>query len=42
MPKLVTVVNPGNPSGAYIPPPILQVCSRVLVCVCQDLDVGMV
>jgi histidinol-phosphate/aromatic aminotransferase/cobyric acid decarboxylase-like protein len=25
VPKLVTVVNPGNPSGAYIPLPILQV-----------------
>ncbi|XP_072964857.1 aromatic aminotransferase ISS1 isoform X2 [Typha angustifolia] len=24
VPKLVTVVNPGNPSGAYIPKPILQ------------------
>lgn len=24
VPKLVTVVNPGNPSGAYIPVPLLQ------------------
>ncbi|KAG0500523.1 hypothetical protein HPP92_000595 [Vanilla planifolia] len=32
VPKLVTVVNPGNPSGSYIPPPLLQkiadVCKR--------------
>lgn len=24
-PKLVTVVNPGNPSGTYIPEPLLKV-----------------
>ncbi|KAK1298872.1 hypothetical protein QJS10_CPB14g01142 [Acorus calamus] len=24
IPKLVTVVNPGNPSGIYIPEPLLQ------------------
>ncbi|KAL0905786.1 hypothetical protein M5K25_024224 [Dendrobium thyrsiflorum] len=24
VPKLVTVVNPGNPTGSYIPPPLLQ------------------
>uniref|UniRef100_A0A453E9T2 Aminotransferase class I/classII large domain-containing protein n=2 Tax=Aegilops tauschii subsp. strangulata TaxID=200361 RepID=A0A453E9T2_AEGTS len=27
IPKLVTVVNPGNPSGAFIPKPMLQVNS---------------
>jgi len=25
-PKLVTVVNPGNPTGTYIPEPLLKVC----------------
>lgn len=27
IPKLVTVVNPGNPSGAFIPRPMLEVIS---------------
>lgn len=27
IPKLVTVVNPGNPSGAFIPRPMLEVSS---------------
>lgn len=28
VPKLVTVVNPGNPSGVFVPKPLLQVsCS---------------
>jgi katanin p60 ATPase-containing subunit A1 len=25
VPKLVTVVNPGNPTGTYVPEPLLQV-----------------
>jgi histidinol-phosphate/aromatic aminotransferase/cobyric acid decarboxylase-like protein len=25
VPKLVTVVNPGNPTGTYIPEPLLKV-----------------
>lgn len=29
VPKLVTVVNPGNPSGAYIPEPLLQRISEL-------------
>ena len=33
-PKLVTVVNPGNPSGTYIPDPLLKVSlPSVFVCV---------
>jgi histidinol-phosphate/aromatic aminotransferase/cobyric acid decarboxylase-like protein len=31
IPKLVTVVNPGNPSGAFIPKPMLQVISLSLL-----------
>lgn len=34
VPKLVTVVNPGNPSGAYIPLPTLQVHPCLILCVC--------
>ncbi|MBA0658577.1 hypothetical protein Goklo_010774, partial [Gossypium klotzschianum] len=37
VPKLVTVVNPGNPSGTYIPEPLLKVShllSTHCVCVC--------
>ncbi|CAO2181118.1 unnamed protein product [Urochloa humidicola] len=31
VPKLVTVVNPGNPSGAFIPRPMLEIFAKVLV-----------
>lgn len=31
-PKLVTVVNPGNPSGTYIPEPLLKVFVQSLYC----------
>ncbi|KAG8045868.1 hypothetical protein GUJ93_ZPchr0008g13123 [Zizania palustris] len=31
IPKLVNVVNPGNPSGAFIPKPMLQICAEMLV-----------
>lgn len=27
VPKVVSVVNPGNPSGTYVPEMLLQVCS---------------
>lgn len=30
MPKLVNVVNPGNPSGTYIPEPLLKVRHSLL------------
>lgn len=31
-PKLVTVVNPGNPSGTYIPEPLLKVLCPSYIC----------
>ncbi|RVW77613.1 Aromatic aminotransferase ISS1 [Vitis vinifera] len=31
-PKVVTVVNPGNPSGTYIPEPLLKVCRSLQKC----------
>jgi histidinol-phosphate/aromatic aminotransferase/cobyric acid decarboxylase-like protein len=35
LPKLVTVVNPGNPSGAFIPRPMLEVISLFRhLCLC--------
>jgi aromatic aminotransferase len=30
VPKLVTVVNPGNPSGAFIPRTMLEVISLLI------------
>ena len=41
VPKLVTVVNPGNPSGTYIPEPLLKVSLAlfVFVCVCVCVHV---
>ena len=32
IPKLVTVVNPRNPSGAFIPRPMLEVISPQYLC----------
>ena len=31
-PKVVTVVNPGNPSGTYVPEPLLKRISKI----CKD------
>lgn len=36
IPKVVSIVNPGNPSGTYVPEPLL----KVLVLLVQNLGFG--
>lgn len=38
VPKLVTVVNPGNPSGTYIPEPLLKVISFYRKSICAEIS----